>query len=163
MLTHHRFKVGDRARFPLARLGDEQTYRHGFELIAFRPGIIVARRLADGMVREVSDYWWSTYALKDRPNRVPPARPSLPLPPLNTDRARPGFYVSILHAHKPGAYILAAGPFSYPGDAKRLLTPVRLLVNRQYGDAREWWDLSYGVCRTETGERNGRFNQELGL
>ena len=72
-------------------------------------------------------------------------------------------YVSILHQHRPGQYVLAAGPFSYPGDAARLVPRVRYIVDREYGSTREWWDLLVGTCKAMDGMRDGRWNQELGL
>lgn len=165
MLTHSSIRIGDRARFPLGRLGDTATYRHSFEAVAFRSGAIVARRLADGCTREVSDRWWQEYALEYRrpvPRELQERR-RLPLPHLNTDRGRPGFYVSIQHAHKPGAYILAAGPFSYPGDADRLVRSVRAYIDQKYGSTREWWDMRIGTCKAPDGSKDGRFNQEVGI
>ena len=163
MLSHPSIKIGDRARFPPGRLGDADVYRHSFEAIAFtRDGLIRARRLCDGVTRELSITWWERYTLDDRPKRQT-ERKRLPLPRLNVDRAREGFYVSIKHAHKPGAYILAAGPFSYPGDADRMVTRVKAHVDRTYGSTREWWDMRFGTCKVQDGSRDGKFNQELGL
>lgn len=162
MLTHPSIRIGDVAQFPIGRLGDREISRRRWEAIAFRPGIVMARRRHDGITRELADHWWRQYAHDWRPACYAERR-SLPLPRLNADRTRPGFYVSVQHARKPGAYVLAAGPFSYPGDAARVVAKVRAMLTREYGDTREWWDLQVGTCKVEDGTRDGKWNREFEL
>ena len=162
MLTHPSIRIGDRARFPLGRLGDERVYPRSWEAIAFRNGCVVARRLHDGYTREVAIYWWERYTLDERPRARQTERRRLPLPRLNVDRSRPGFYVSA-RSSDGRQYVLCAGPFSYPGDAARVELRVRRYIAEHYGQQYDRGEIAIGVCRVETGERDGRFNAEIGV
>lgn len=165
MLTHPCIHIGDTARFPLGRLGlDEPVYRHRWEAVAFtHDGCIVCRRLHDGIERTLSFTWWDRYTLDERQAKINVPEP-LPLPKLNADRTKPGFYASVREHNGPNArYILAAGPFSYPGDADRLTRAVRHKVNQDYGSTPQWWDLATGTCRVEDGTKDGIWNRELGV
>ena len=57
-------RIGDRARFPLRKLGNAETYRHPWEVVAFYPDgwTMQIRRLADGITRIIGLHWWATYA-----------------------------------------------------------------------------------------------------
>lgn len=162
MLTNPAICIGDTARFPLGRLGDDDTYRHRWMVESFAlDGCVTVRRLADGARRTMAAHWFERYTLDERP-RARVERRALPLPRLNSDRARPGFYVSVRHVDHT-RHVLAAGPFSYPGDAERCVRAVRVIVNRDHGASRDWWSLSIGTCKAPDGALDGRWNSELGL
>jgi hypothetical protein len=168
MLLNVCIRVGDFARFPLGRLGDEDVYRHRWIAESFTlDGCVVARRLSDGVRRTVSIHWWRHYALDYRAlsrDRALPVARALPLPRLNADLAREGFYVSILSDDHPGRHILAAGPFSYPGDADRMVRKVRTFIDHGgYLNGRAWWSIRVGTCKVDNGRIAGRWNHELGL
>lgn len=162
MLMHPDVKIGDMARFPLGRLGDETVYRRRWMAVAFTRGLVVAKRLHDGITRTVAVHWWAQYTLDYRRKGSLPTvdYTKLPPPTLNTDRSKPGFYVSAIDPRKTGRYTLLAGPFSYPGDAHRIETKVRFIADKKHPNTHH---VPFGVCRVETGEKDGRWNAELGL
>lgn len=161
MLTHHEIKIGDTARFPLGRLGDDEVYRYRWEAIAFRNGLVVARRLHDGVTRELSAHWWHRYTLDYRPRKTVSLPRRLPPPKLNADRSKPGFYVSAIDSgpSKRG-HVLLAGPFSYPGDARRVESRCRHLLSVKYPGE---FNAAIGCCKLDHSTRDGAWNTELGL
>ena len=163
MLTHLTVRIGDRARFPLTRLyRDDPPYNRDWAVWAFtRDGLIIVRRRHDGLERIVNMSHWAHWAI-DEPRHAIPGEPrrALPRPPLNADRTRPGFYVSARQSSGK-AYVLLAGPFDNPSDARRWEPKARHYVASMYEREYDSGEIAIGVCRAEDGQRDGRFNREL--
>jgi len=58
--------LGDTARFPLARLGNQEVYNRTFEVIAFgghqKRHCLLARRRHDGFQKWIAQHWFFAYA-----------------------------------------------------------------------------------------------------
>lgn len=165
-------RIGDTALFPLGRLGDDDVYRHRWEVYAFvRDGIIMRRR-ADGLMRTIAAHWFIRYRTDDSyrvaiadeafQNREDKRRDGLARirarrisdATLQTDVSEPGYYVSARHQKQ---YALLLGPFASHYDALQLV-PLGRRLAQPYD---RYCEYGYGTCRTETSEKTGRFNGEL--
>lgn len=181
MLVDHTglIRIGDTARFPLGRLGDEQVYRYRWAVDAFtRDGCVIVRRLHDGITRTLAAArWFEKYGLEERyvryseqearkdarrqaarqlaERRQAAERSSARRAKLQTDPTQPGFYVS---ARKGPKYALLLGPFVDHGTALRMVEQVWPIV-REYDDP--FAEVGVGTCRTETSEREGKFNGRI--
>lgn len=169
-LANPYIRVGNTARFPLGKLGDEQVYRYRWAVTAFKTdGSIVVRRLHDGIERTISARWFEQYrteerrsALADDGSRQERRKAGLAqlrarrlTAPLQTDPTQPGFYVSAI---KGKQYALLLGPFVSLYDARQLVQAVWPIV-REYDDP--WCEVGVGTCRVEESRVQGKFNQRL--
>lgn len=165
-------RVGDLARFPLGRLGEETVYPRSFEVVAFQPSIVILRRLHDGLERRVSTFWCERYALENRPTIADESfeerrqsqvaglerirRSKIAGAAHQTDPSKPGYYVS---ARKGPSHRLLLGPFADHYSALQLVRIARQVCDRKYDDP--YCEVSYGTCRAETSERAGLLNSDV--
>ena len=63
---HFDVRLGDTARFPLDRLGNEDVYNRTFEVVAFggyqKRHCVLVRRRHDGFSKWIANHWFDAYA-----------------------------------------------------------------------------------------------------
>lgn len=169
-------RIGDTARFPLGRLGDETVYRHLFEVTAFRQdGCIVLARRHDGFTRTIARYWFEKYRTLESQSAYYDRKPHagnetiahgtaldqlrarrLQTVRLQTDPTVPGFYVSALErGGSTGRYALLLGPFVDHYTALQFTRLGHELV-RPYDAG--WNDIAVGTCKVASSACQGKFN-----
>lgn len=176
--TH--LRVGDTLRFPIGRLGDENVYRHRFEIVAFRTGVVETRRLADGMTRTVSTFWADKYLTDDcsrhpimadeasearkdarqaglariRQARLSQARSEFWRIHGATDQS--GYYVT---AKRGEQYAPLLGPFACLYTAEQLVHLARRKADTD--GFNPYGDIGFGCAKFEQATRAGRFNHDI--